>query len=143
MKDPVLRCLVIANRCRNQLTDKGATTIAEVLEANTCLQTLVLFGTLMGDGAVKAITAAMERNNQLRVLVFYGKAISSRGISTFARWIKAGRLPVLEELVIGGSEFSDEDAQGLMQSISRRKKTQLVDDVHAPCPLLRFRLIEL
>jgi len=134
VKGPSLRCLIIANQCRNLLTDRGAVAIAQALEENTCLQTLVLFGTQMGDGAAKAITAALDKNTQLQVLSFYGKALSSKGISTFARWIKAGSF-LLNELVIGGSEFVDDDGQALVRAVARRKNEDFA------LPLKRFGLL--
>jgi len=131
VRPPSLQCLVIANPRRNLLTDRGVRTIADSLEENKSLKTLVLFGTYMGDGAARALTAALEHNTTLEELVFYGKGLSGRGIDAFAEWIISGRLGV-HELVVGGSEFNDVDAQVLASAVV---------NVDRPCPLRKFGML--
>lgn len=58
--------------------------------------------------------------SQLQVLVFYGKALSGKGTVAFGKGIKATNFG-LKELVIGGSEFTDEDAQALVRDVVDRK----------------------
>eukprot|EP00927_Polykrikos_kofoidii_P056432 TRINITY_DN50546_c0_g1_i2.p1 TRINITY_DN50546_c0_g1~~TRINITY_DN50546_c0_g1_i2.p1 ORF type:complete len:542 (+),score=80.03 TRINITY_DN50546_c0_g1_i2:65-1627(+) len=119
----VLRALVIANSRRNMLTDRGGIAIARALEENTSLQTLVLFGTLLGDGAATALTAALEHNKTMTVLVFYGKALSGSGITAFADFFRRGSCPMLKEFAVGGTEFRDRSAQVLTQAVAARRKS--------------------
>jgi len=64
-----------------------------------------------------------EQNRTLQVLVFYGKALTGRGIASFVRCIKDSPSLPLSELVIGGSEFADDDAQALAHAVASRKET--------------------
>eukprot|EP00747_Dinoflagellata_sp_TGD_P207692 gnl/TRDRNA2_/TRDRNA2_81235_c0_seq1.p1 gnl/TRDRNA2_/TRDRNA2_81235_c0~~gnl/TRDRNA2_/TRDRNA2_81235_c0_seq1.p1 ORF type:complete len:472 (-),score=58.92 gnl/TRDRNA2_/TRDRNA2_81235_c0_seq1:95-1510(-) len=123
VKSSSLECLVIANQLRNLLTNEGAIPIARSLEGNSCLRTLVLFGTHLGDRGASAMASMLERNKTLEVLVFYGKALSGKGIGAFARWIKSGSVS-LKELVLGGSEFTEADTRALARAVVYRRELE-------------------
>jgi len=86
------------------------------------LNTLVLFGTRMGDGAARALVEAVAHNSTLSTLVFYGKALTGRGIGDFERMLRSNVVGSLAEFVVGGTSFGDEDAQALMQAAVYRSQ---------------------
>jgi len=117
---PSLQSIIIANKRKNLLTDSGAIAIAQALNESASLRTLVLFGTRMGDDGAFALISALKRNTTLQTLVYNGKALSGRGVRAFAKWVKAGNI-FLKELIIGGSEFCDEDAECLAKAVVSRR----------------------
>mmetsp|Transcript_67234 Transcript_67234/g.161123 ORF Transcript_67234/g.161123 Transcript_67234/m.161123 type:complete len:406 (+) Transcript_67234:88-1305(+) len=121
---PTLQSLVVANPRKNALTDRGAMALVQPLEDNRCLRTLVLFGTFVGDSTARAVVAALATNASLEVLVLYGKALGKRGLQSFTHWVEQGKL-TLKELVIGGSDFNDEDAEAFAHALTRRFSVEI------------------
>jgi len=123
-RPPSLQSLVVANPRKNALTDRGAMALVQPLEDNRCLKTLVLFGTFIGDSTARAVVSALSTNSSLEVLVLYGKAVGKRGLAAFTQWVEQEKL-TLKELVIGGSDFTDEDAESFAHALTRRFSVEI------------------
>lgn len=106
--------LVIAHNKTNDVGDVGVLAVAKHL-AILKLKTLVFFGGAIGDQGAVALAKSINGKTSLRRLVLYGKQISNASLKEFSSVLQTTQL---EELVIGGTDFSDStELQILLKTI--------------------------
>lgn len=123
LRAPTLQRLVIANTRKNQLTDVGGLRLAQALEENRSLRTLVLSSTQLGDVTMHGLIAALEVNEAMEVLVFNGKYLTGKGMRLLNEWLVVGTVR-LKELIVGGVSFGDADATAMAQAVVKRRTAE-------------------
>ena len=99
----------------NKISDKGATALAQALEGNTTLQKLYLYNNQISDKGATALAQALEGNTTLRVLWLSDNQISDKGATALAQALEGNT--TLQELYLGNNQISDEGATALAQAL--------------------------
>ncbi|KAG7381044.1 Phosphoglucomutase-3 [Phytophthora pseudosyringae] len=100
----------------NRLTDKGASQLAEALEANASLESLYLSGNEIGPAGARALAQALTKNTHLRSLHLSGNNIGEEGARFLADGI-AGNT-ALRSLYLGTNGIGAAGMQSLATALT-------------------------
>ena len=99
----------------NQISDEGATALAQALKGNTTLQQLYLGSNQISDEGATALANAMKGNTTLQQLSLYNNQISDEGATALANAMKGNT--TLQQLSLRNNQISDEGATALANAM--------------------------
>ena len=110
----------------NQISDEGATALARAMKGNTTLLRLYLDYNLIGDEGATALAQAMKGNTTLRQLSLDNNQISDKGAIALAQAMKGNTTLYL--LSLGNNQISDEGVTALGSLLDGNAKLSIYAD---------------
>ena len=110
----------------NQISDEGATALARAMKGNTTLLRLYLDYNLIGDEGATALAQAMKGNTTLRQLSLDNNQISDKGATALAQAMKGNTTLYL--LSLGNNQISDEGVTALGSLLDGNAKLSIYAD---------------
>ena len=110
---------------RNNITDRGAATLAEMLKENRTLQQLAVGGNSIGDGGATALAEMLKENKTLQQLDVSGNSIGVGGATALAEMLKENK--TLQQLDVSGNSIGVGGATALAEMLKENKTLQQLD----------------
>ena len=120
--DPILQRLDLSN---NQISDEGATALAQAMKGNTTLQRLYLDNNQISDEGATALAQAIKGNTTLHRLDLDNNQISDEGATALAQAMKGNT--TLPRLSLRCNKISDEGVTALAQAMDGNTTLQRLD----------------
>ena len=124
MSSTVLKCVRITKLVmfKNSITDRGATTLAEMLKENTTLQQLNISNNSIGDGGATALAEILKENTTLQQLNISNNSIGFGGATALAEILKENR--TLQQLCISNNSIGVGGATALTEMLKENRTLQ-------------------
>ena len=113
---------------RNNITDRGAATLAEMLKENRTLQQLNISDNSIGGEGATALAETLKENRTLRQLEVTNNSIGDEGATTLAEMLKENK--TLQQLNISGNSIGSEGATALAEMLKENRTLQQLDVSH-------------
>ena len=108
----------------NQISDEGATALAHALQGNTALRGLYLDNNQVSDKGGTPLAHALEGNTTLQEFHLGSNQISDKGAITLAHALQGNT--TLQRLSLGNNQISDEGATALAQVMKGNTTLQIL-----------------
>ena len=127
MSSTVLKCVRITKLVLtdNSITDRGATTLTEMLKENRTLQQFVISGNSIGVGGARALAEMLKENRTLQQLDVRNCSIGDGGATALAEVLKENR--TLQQLNISGNSIGDGGVTTLAEVLKMNRTLQQLD----------------
>ena len=109
----------------NNITDRGAATLAEVLKENSTLQQLNVRDNSIGDGGATALAKVLKENMTLQQLDVSNNSIGERGATALAEMLKENR--TLQQLIVHSNSIGVGGATALAKMLKENRTLQQLD----------------
>ena len=107
------------------ITERGATTLAEMLKENWMLEQLNVSGNSIGDGGATALAEMLKENRTLEQLSVSGNSIGDGGATALAEMLKENR--TLQQLSVRNNSIGDGGATALAEMLKENRTLHQLD----------------
>ena len=127
MSSTVLKCVRITKLVlsRNNITDRGATALAEMLKKNRMLQQLDIRHNSIGAGGATALVEVLKENRILQQLNVRDNSIGDGGATTLAEMLMENRM--LQQLNVSGNSIGKGGATALVEMLKKNRTLRQLD----------------
>ena len=125
LKDVRISKLFMTN---GNITDRGATTLAEMLKENRMLQQLGLRNNSIGVGGATALVKMLKKNRTLQQLDVSHSSIGEGGATALAEMLKENR--TLQQLDVSHSSIGEGGATALAEMLKENRTLQQLNVSH-------------
>ena len=122
LKDVRISTLHILN---DNITEKGAITLAKLLKGNMTLQQLTVRGNSIGEGGATALAEMLKENRTLQQLDVSHNSIGEGGVTALAEMLKENG--TLQQLNVSVNSIGDEGATALAEMLKENMALQQLD----------------
>ena len=119
------RMLELLNVSSNSIGDGGATALAEMLKENRMLDLLNVSSNSIGDGGATALAEMLKENRTLRKLNVSDNSIGDGGATALAEMLKENR--TLRQLNVSNNSIGDGGATALAEMLKENRTLQQLD----------------
>ena len=119
------RMLQQLNVSNNSIGDGGATALAEMLKENRTLQQLSVSDNSIGDGGATALAEMLKENRTLQQLYVSNNSIGDGGATALAEMLKENR--TLQQLDVSRNSIGDGGATALAEMLKENRTLQQLD----------------
>ena len=112
----------------NNITERGATALAEMLKENRTLQQLNVSHNSIGHGGATALVEILKENRTLQQLTVSSNFIGDEGATTLAEMLKENR--TLQQLNISMNSIGDGGATALAEMLKENRTLRKLDISH-------------